>query len=298
MAAADVTVVIITRNRRDELLRTLQHMTTLPEKPPIVLVDNASADGTSRAVATEFPDIQLVTTAENFGALGRNLGVERVHTRYIAFCDDDTRWQPGALEKAAKHLDDHPALGAVVGRCLVEPDLDEDPLTPQLRHSPLPGPDWLPGPALLGVLAGLTTIRAEAFRAVGGFNRHLWLGGEEELLALDLATAGWYMCWVDDVVIHHAPSPNRATVRRRQLGIRNALWTMVLRRPLRSVLRRGVQILRSAPADTATWRAVAEALLGAPALLRERRVVPAHVEQRLQLLERPQHSSQATEHVN
>ena len=57
--------------------------------------------------------------------------------------------------------------------------------------------------------------------------------GEEELLALDLAAAGWWMCWAEDVVIHHEPSPSRDAGQRRRLGIRNTLWTLGLRRPPR-----------------------------------------------------------------
>lgn len=135
----------------------------------------------------------LIRAETNLGAIARNVAVERVTTPYVAFCDDDTRWQPGSLDRAADLLDEHPRLGAVTGRCLVEPELEEDPLTPELRNSPLPGPAWLPGPALLGVMAGLSTFRVEAFREVGGFSSRMWLGGEEELLALDLAAHGWWI---------------------------------------------------------------------------------------------------------
>src|SRR5699024_5268204 len=101
------------------------------------------------------------------------------------------------------------------------------------------------------------------------------------------------MCWAEDVLIHHRPSQQRTAARRRQLGLRNALWTLGLRRPVRSVFRRGAQILRSAPADRVTLGAVAEALRGLPWVLRDREVVPAHVEKGLRLLEHPQHSAQA-----
>ncbi|WP_040924316.1 glycosyltransferase family 2 protein, partial [Saccharomonospora iraqiensis] len=136
---------------------------------------------------------------------------------------------------------------SVTGRCLVEPDLTEDPIVPELRHSPVPGPDWLPGPALLGVLAALSAFRVTAFREVGGFSPRLWLGGEEELLALDLAARGWWMCFDDGIVVHHAPSTARDPRRRRRLGIRNTLWTLWLRRPAATAARRTVDVLRSAP---------------------------------------------------
>ncbi|EHR60237.1 glycosyltransferase family 2 protein [Saccharomonospora cyanea] len=292
-----VSVVMITHNRRDEALRTLEAMTSLPDAAPIVVADNASTDGTADAIATVFPHVSLLRCDRNLGALARNLAVRQIQTPYVAFCDDDTRWQPGALTRAAELLDTYPGLASVTGRCLVEPDLVEDPITPELRDSPVRGPDWLPGPALLGVMAGLTTFRVEAFRQVGGFSPRMWLGGEEELLAIDLAAHGWWMCWDPDIVIHHAPSRQRDPRRRRQLGIRNTLWTLWLRRPARSAARRTVDVLRSAPRDAATLGAVAEAVRGLPWVLSERRVVPPSVEEGLRSLEDSQRRSTARRYV-
>jgi GT2 family glycosyltransferase len=292
-----VTVVIITHNRRPELLRTLARMTALPDQAPVVVVDNASADGTCDAVAELFGQVTLLRSPRNLGSLGRNLAVRDVTTPYVAFCDDDTWWEPGALRRAADLLDTHPGLASVTARILVAPDLVEDPITPELRDSPVPGPAWLPGPALLGVLAGASMFRVDAFREVGGFSSRLWLGGEEELLAIDLAARGWWMCWAEDVVIQHAPSTARDPRRRRQLGIRNTLWTAWLRRPLGSALRRTGIMLRSIPLDWASVVAVAEALAGLPWVLRERQVVPPEVEHGLQLLEEPQRHSRARRYV-
>jgi GT2 family glycosyltransferase len=292
-----VTVVIITWNRKAELLCTLEHMTTLPDLAPVVVVDNGSTDHTAEAVTARFGQVTLLRSERNLGALGRNLAVRDLDTPYVAFCDDDTRWQPGALTRAANLLDAHPGLASVTGRILVAPAMVEDPITPELRNSPVPGPAWLPGPALLGVLAGASMFRLTAFREVGGFSPRLWLGGEEELLALDLAARGWWMCWAPDVVVEHAPSTCRDPRRRRQLGIRNTLWTAWLRRPLPSALRRTGTLLRSVPPDWASVVAVAEALAGLAWVLRERRVIPPKVERGLRLLEEPQRLSQARRYV-
>lgn len=297
MTSGRFTVVIITRDRREELLGTLEHMTALPDQAPVVVVDNGSTDGTADAVAARFPQVRLLRSERNLGALGRNLAVRDIEAPYVAFCDDDTRWAPGALTRAADLLDSYPGLASVTGRILVGPDLVEDPITPELRDSPVPGPAWLPGPALLGVLAGASMFRLAAFRAVGGFSPRLWLGGEEELLALDLAAAGWWMCWAAEVVVHHYPSAARDPRRRRQLGIRNTLWTAWLRRPLAGALRRTIALLRSIPRDRASASAVAEALRGVPWVLRERRVIPPAVERGLRLLEHPQRHSPARRYV-
>jgi GT2 family glycosyltransferase len=285
--ASKSTVVIITRNRRPELLHTLRHMTTLPDAAPIIVLDNASTDGTSEAVAAEFPEVTLLRGKRNLGATGRNVAVDRVTTPYVAFCDDDTRWQPGSLSRAAELLDRHPGLAAVVARCLLAPRLAEDPVTPEMRDSPVPGPSWLPGPALLSVLAATTMFRTDAFRGAGGFSPRVWFGGEEELLTLDLVSQGWWVCWAEELVVHHEPSVFRDPLRRRQLVLRNALWTTWLRRPLRSALRRSASVLASAPKDRHTASAVVEALAGLPWIVRDRKVVPPHVERNLRLLENP-----------
>ena len=294
---ARVTTVVITHNRRDELRRTLRHMTALPDIGPITVADNGSRDGTAEMVRAAFPSVTLLAFPDNLGAVARNHAVELVTTPYVAFCDDDTRWQPGALTIGVQLLDEFPGLASVTGRCLVAPALEEDPLTPELRESPVRGPDWMPGPTLLGVMAGLSVFRVSAFREVGGFCSRMWLGGEEELLALDLAAAGWWMVWEKRMVIHHEPSVSRDPTRRRQLGIRNTLWTLWLRRPVRSALRRSRVVLASAPKDRATVAAVVEALGGAAWVLRHRRVVPGHVERGLVALEHSQRHSTARRYV-
>lgn len=292
------TVVVITHNRIDELRATLKHMTALPDAMPIILVDNASEDGSADMVESEFPGVQLLRSKVNLGAAARNLAVAEAKTPYVAFCDDDTTWQPGSLTRAAGVLDRFPGVGSVTGKCLVEPTLVEDPLTPELRNSPIEGPDWLPGPPLLGIMAGLTMIRVSVFDEVGGFCERMWLGGEEELLALDVAANGWWMVWIEDVVIHHAPSRARDSKRRRQLGIRNTLWTLWLRRPIRSALRRSAIVLGSAPLDRATLSAVGEAVAAAPWVVGNRRVVDRTIEKGLRSLEADQRTSKARRYVD
>lgn len=290
-------VVLITHNRRETLCRVLARLVGLPEQPPIIVVDNASTDGTAEAVRRDYAQVTLMVCEDNLGATGRNLGVARVRTPYVAFCDDDTWWEPGSLARAARLLDAHPSLASVTGRILVEPDGREDPITPELRYSPVPGPPELPGPALMSLLAGASMLRVSAFAQVGGFSPRLWLGGEEELVALDLAARGWWMCWAEDVVVHHAPSTQRDSRRRRQLGIRNTLWTTWLRRPAPVALRRTATLLRQLPRDRTTAAALVEAVRGVPWVLRERRVVPPEVEAALRTLDHVQLHSPARRYL-
>ncbi|MEU8341510.1 glycosyltransferase [Spirillospora sp. NPDC048832] len=292
------TVVVITRDRRQSLLAVLARMREITEDAPVIVVDNASRDGTAEAVAARFPEVTLLRAPGNLGAVGRNLAADHVRTPYIAFADDDTWWDPGAPSRAAGLLDAHPEIAVVTGRILVEPGGREDPIVPELRHSPVPGPAWLPGPALGSFLAGASMLRTEAFRRAGGFSPRLWLGGEEELLSADLMALGWHLCYAEDVVVHHEPSRLREPHLRRRHGIRNTLWFTWLRRPLPAAARRTARLLRTLPRDRVTARALAEAAAGLGWVARERRTLPPDVEDRLRTLERSQRESTARRYVS
>ena len=293
-----VAVVVITHQRRAELLLALTRLASLPERPHVVVVDNGSTDGTADAVRERFPQMELIACRENLGAVGRNHGVARLDTRYVAFCDDDTWWEPGSLTTAADVLDAHPRLAVVTARILVEPGGREDPIVPELRDSPVRGADWLPGPALGSFLAGASVLRRDAFLDAGGFSERLWLGGEEELMAGDLAAAGWELCYLPALTVHHQASRARDPHRRRRDGIRNTLWTTWLRRPLRPALRRTVHLLRTVPRDRVTARGLLAAVWGIPWVVRERQVLPPHAEARFAALEEAQRGSTARRYIS
>ena len=293
-----VAVVVITHNRAEELEHSLTRVSALPESPHVVVVDNGSTDGTAEMVRERFAHVELVTPGRNLGAAGRNLGVARTTTPYVAFCDDDTWWAPGSISRAADLLDAHPDLAVVTGHIVVEPAGEDDPVCEDMLHSPLPRPPGLPGHPLLSFLAGASVVRRTAFDQAGGFEPRLFLGGEEELLAADLASAGWAMVYVPEVVVHHVASTARDPHLRRRHGIRNTLWFTWLRRPLRSALRRTLGLVRTLPRDRISVAAVAEALAGLPWVLRHRRVVPPGVDERLRLLDAQQLGSSARRYVS
>jgi GT2 family glycosyltransferase len=280
-----VAVVMITHNRCDETLRSLEHLTHLPERPSIFVVDNGSDDGTTAAVARSFPQVAVLDAGGNLGAAGRTLGVRHVKAPYVALCDDDTWWEPGSLGRAADLFDAHPRLGVLTARVLVGPEAREDSACAALERSPLPAAPGMPGRPLLGFLAGASVVRRSAFLEAGGFSENAFIGGEEELLAVDLATLGWWLYYIPELVVHHYPSPRRDVPSRRACLVRNALWFAWLRRPLGSALRRTFRTAWAAPSDAAARRGFAAALAGLPWVLRQRRVVPPEVERGLRLLE-------------
>src|SRR5690606_1529283 len=115
-------VVIATRNRSGRLAVTLRHLLALPERPEILVADNASTDDTRAVLARDFPEVRVLALPVNHGALARNHGARALGTPYVAFSDDDSWWAPGALGRAAELFDAHPRLGLIAARTLVGPD--------------------------------------------------------------------------------------------------------------------------------------------------------------------------------
>jgi GT2 family glycosyltransferase len=275
--AGAVTVVVASRNRRDELLASLPR-----HEAPVVLVDNASDDGSAEAVRSAYPDVTVLAQRSNLGAAGRTLGVRRAGTPFVAFADDDSWWAPGDLARAVGILRDHPRLALLNARILVGPEERLDPVCAEMARSPLPAPADSPGPALLGFVACAAVVRTEAFLAVGGFDRVVRFPGEEERVALDLAAAGWQMAYVDAVTVHHHPSPVRHAPGRRRAGIwRSRLLTAAMRLPATDVARLLTGALRAGRPGV---EGLLRALPDVPAAFRHRRPVPPQVRARLRLL--------------
>jgi len=303
MSDRRIDVVIITRDRAAELRRTLRRLAELPERPSVTVVDNGSGDETRAMVRGEHPEVQLVAAGRNLGAVGRTVGIRLSATTppvapYVAFCDDDTWWEPGSLSAAADLLDAHPAVAVVTARILVEPGGRDDPINRELRDSPLPRRAGLPGFPLASFLAGASVVRRSAYLAAGGFHPRLLIGGEEELLAADLSAAGWALVHDPAVVVHHQASTVRDAHLRRRQGIRNTLWFTWLRRPWPAAVRRTWRLLGRLPRDWVSAGGVAQALAGLPWVLRERRPLPAGVEADLMRLEPEQERSAARRYVS
>jgi GT2 family glycosyltransferase/LmbE family N-acetylglucosaminyl deacetylase len=280
-----VTAVVLTYNRCDELLTTLAHLTSLRSRFDVIVVDNASQDGTREAVRESFPTVQYIYSKQNLGAAARNLGIQAAATPYVALCDDDTWWDEGSLSNGADLLDAHGRLAAITARVLVGRNDRPDATCEDMADSPLKGAPCLPGRSILGFLAGASLIRREAFLQVGGFRREFFLGGEEELLALDLESAGWQLAYVETLTVHHHPSAIRDVGGRTELLLRNALWTAWLRRPLREVAVSTLHLVSRAVRDRAAGRAFVSALKGLPWVVSERHQLPGAVEARVRQLE-------------
>jgi GT2 family glycosyltransferase len=159
------------------------------------------------------------------------------------------------------------------------------PPTARLAASPIQVSSPLPGPAVVGFLAGASMVRRTAFLGVGGFEARFFIGGEEELLTLDLLSAGWELSYVDDVVVHHHPSElSRDTTKRRMIVTRNHLWVTWMRYPWPWVVRSVARTAWMARNDPAARSGLWAALRSLPWALKRRRVMPMEVQRRLRQL--------------
>ena len=277
--SGDVSVVIATRNRRARLMEFLPR-----HAAPVIVVDNASSDGTPDAVEAAFPQVTVVRLDENQGAAARNVGVERARTAFVAFADDDSYWEPGSLARAAALLRERERVGLLSARVLVGESRREDPISAAMARAPLGVPPGAPGPSVLGFLACAVVVRRAAFRAVGGFNPTLHVYGEEDLLAMDLAAAGWLLSYVPTLTVRHLPSPaGRDDRARRRVESRNRVLTALLRRPPQVVARTALDQWRRDP------RGVLDAARLLPRTLGQRHPLPAGVERDLARLTAPPH---------
>jgi GT2 family glycosyltransferase len=264
---ADVTVVVASRNRREDLLASLPR-----HEAPVVLVDNASTDGTVQAIRHAHPQVTVLVLDRNHGAGARTVGVRHAGTEFVAFADDDSWWAPGDLERAVQLMRAHPRLALLNARILVGADERLDPVCAAMAASPLGTQPDLPGPSLLGFVACAALVRTEAFDAVGGFDPVVRFPGEEERVALDLAAAGWGLAYVERVTVHHHPSPKRHSPGRRVAAIRRSrLLTALMRLPGADVLRIARGGILEGPRG---WEGLLRALPDVPAALRHRRRIP------------------------
>ncbi len=285
-----VSFVIASRNRAAELKDTVSRLLDTTSCP-IIVVDNASEDDSAATVADlagrSAGRVQLVGLGANLGAVGRNVGVALADTPYVAFCDDDSWWEPDAPSLAAQVFDRHPSVGLLAARTVVGPERREDPLSTELARSPLGHRPDLPGPSILGFMSCAAMVRKQAFEAAGGFSEILHFRGEEQLLALDMTVLGWDLCYCPALVAVHQPSEHRASTAEQDARVlRNDVLTTWLRRPIGQSLKAFGALVAAAPRDRAHARAAAEALLRIPSVLRQRRALPAEVEKALNLLER------------
>jgi len=211
--AGDVTVVVVTWEQRDLVLACLQSLArqTVPHR--VLVVDNASTDGTADMVAQHFPDVVILRQRSNLGfAGGVSVAMDVVDTRFVALLNNDAKADARWLEASLVALAD-PSVVAVTARLL----LAEDTSTINNAGGVLltsgycadrglgsPDGERFAYPAeVFAFCGGAAVVRTLAVKAVGGFDADYFMYYEDTDLSWRLRLAGWHIVYAPDAVVHH-----------------------------------------------------------------------------------------------
>jgi GT2 family glycosyltransferase len=230
-----IDVAIVNYNTRDLLHSCL--VSLIAELPGrIIVIDNASSDGSAAMVQAEFPTVTLIANAHNPGyGTAVNQAFAGSAATYVLLLNSDVIVQPGALAILQRHLDRHPLAG-VVGPRLVNLDgslqpscfhfqtplyilLEQISLGRLLRFIPFLRDRYLPAwcydrPRVVPWMLGAAmAIRTTAFDTVGGFDEAFFMYSEEVDFCYRLRAAGWETHFTPAATIVHIGGAS--TVQRR-----------------------------------------------------------------------------------
>jgi N-acetylglucosaminyl-diphospho-decaprenol L-rhamnosyltransferase len=226
----NLSVVVVSYNTRDLLRACLTSVTSTMSSASnyeVIVVDNASLDGSASMVKETFPQANLIANQENRGfAAANNQAIKRSTGRHVILLNPDTVVSEGALNAMVKFLDDNSHVG-VVGPKLVFPDggfqhsafsfptlpmifIDFFPLNHRVVNSRLNGryPRALygagnPFPIDHPLGAGLM-VRREVIEDVGLLDERFFMYCEEIDWCMRIKKAGWQiLCLPEAGIVHH-----------------------------------------------------------------------------------------------
>jgi len=224
--------VVSTWNKRDDVRENLRSL--LAQTRPfaeIVVVDNASRDGTAEMIAKEFPTVRLIVMPhDQYGACETfNIGFASAREELVAILDDDIVMRPDWLEKATARLVEEPATTAILSTQVVEPG------TPQ---------GYLDSPAFnkeryMSTFRGCASLaRASALKEAGGYDERLFIYGNERDLTCRLLNLGYRVLQYPGTgVFHKTPFGIKMGKRSLYFHARNAWMTMLKYAPLGDLLK-------------------------------------------------------------
>jgi GT2 family glycosyltransferase len=232
--ATDVSIVVVAHSAKEELKRCFSSIYAHAGMAfEVILVDNASTDGTIRWVTREFPETTVVPLSQNIGVAARDHGLRRATSPYIMFLDSDAALTPGALPTMVDALERNPGWG-LVGPRLVHDDgtLQRScrrfppRLLPLLRRPPLArfleggrtvsrhlmaDFDHTTTRPVLYVLGACQLFRTSLARAAGPFDQLVFLGWDDADWCFRIRDAGGEIVFVSEATVVH--SYRRQTLR-------------------------------------------------------------------------------------
>ncbi|MFK7871005.1 MAG: glycosyltransferase family 2 protein [Roseobacter sp.] len=220
----DLSIVIVNWNTQDMLRDCLQSIESGlgSLKAEVLVVDNASQDGSCAMVRAEFPAVRLIENETNFGfAGGNNVALRRAVGRYVMLLNTDTLVHGTVLPDAIAWLDDHPGVGVMGPRLLnadgsVQPSCSAYPklthlamqtlgLTRFARLDSYRMTGWDRGSERqVDVISGAAMfVRATAMRDIGLLDEAFFFYGEETDWCRRFAGAGWAIVFAPIPKITH-----------------------------------------------------------------------------------------------
>jgi GT2 family glycosyltransferase len=198
-----VTILITTRDRKDELRAALRSCDGQSVPVEVLVVDDASTDGTPDMVRAEFPHVRLEASAARRGYIvQRNRGAALAAAPVVLSIDDDAVLSGPRIAEQAEAAFDHPRVAAAT-----LPYVDVN-LTPGVIYQPPPPPGSpvLCAPQYIGTAHAL---RRDVFLALGGYREALFHFNEEVDYAVRLYDAGYVVRVAGADPVHHLASPKR-----------------------------------------------------------------------------------------
>lgn len=120
----DLSIIIVSWNTKKYMEEVLTSLTTIDGNlsAEIIVVDNASADGTPDMIRAQFPDVKLIETGANLGfAKGNNVGIQEATGRYICLINSDVNVPSDCLDKMHAYMEQNPSIG-LLGPGMMRPD--------------------------------------------------------------------------------------------------------------------------------------------------------------------------------
>jgi N-acetylglucosaminyl-diphospho-decaprenol L-rhamnosyltransferase len=241
----DVSVIVVTHQSAGQILSCLASLETAPPRRSyeLIVVDNASTDGTPESVARAYPGALLVKGTRRQGfAANCNAGAALARGQVLMFLNPDARVTNGSVDTLVTYLNEHRDIG-IVGAKLVFPDgshqasarrfpdpwstlVRRTPLRWLLRHSAgerhhLMLDDHLDQPVLVDwVLGAAMAVPTQLFRRLGGMDERYRLYCEDIDLCWRSWKAGFPVAYVPTTVIEH----DLSELTRRKFMTRATLW--------------------------------------------------------------------------
>lgn len=218
-----ISVVIVNYNRRDDLRQAIRSV--LSQDYPstdILVVDNASGDGSCAMLTAEFPTVHLIALDENLGMAGYSVGFAEARGDILFQMDNDSYIpDPSVLTEVARRFAEGAENIAAVA-CRVEEWRPEYDHVEDLRAR-----DPQRGPIVTGGFhSGGVGFRKPLLDEVGYYHRDVFLYGSELFLQMKLLARGYSVAYYPEILMLHKSSGVARSPRGLYYELRNRYWFM------------------------------------------------------------------------